>query len=90
MIKRILSFVFTLAAVFCVSFSVYAFEPKDLDSYSAFAVKTMKATDTIRSKKQTLEITGTKGLESVLGKETKSFETLYVYVGDKTVEEYST
>ena len=90
MIKRILSFVITLAAVFCVSFSVYAFEPKDLDSYSAFAVKTMKATDTIRSKKQTLEITGTKGLESVLGKETKSFETLYVYVGDKTVEEYST
>lgn len=90
MLKRIVSFAITLAAVFCVSFSVYAFDPKDLDSYSAFAVKTMKATDTIRSKKQTLEITGTKGLESVLGKETKSFETLYVYVGDKTVEEYST
>ncbi|MBQ8255674.1 MAG: phospholipase D family protein [Alphaproteobacteria bacterium] len=51
----------------------------------------MKKTDTIRpDKKHTLEITGTKGLESVLGKEKKSFETLYVYIGKKTIEEYST
>ncbi len=81
----------SLVAVFCLSVPCYAFEIADLSNYSAIAVKTMKKTDTIRSdKKHTLEITGTKGLESVLGKEKKSFETLYVYIGKKTIEEYST
>lgn len=51
----------------------------------------MKPTDTIRNeKKQALQITGTKGLEKVLGTETKKFETLYVYIGDKQIEEYNT
>ncbi|MBR5153971.1 MAG: hypothetical protein IKW57_04225 [Alphaproteobacteria bacterium] len=80
----------SVIAVLSLSCSCYAFEISDLSNYSAIAVKTMKKTDTIRpDKKHTLEITGTKGLESVLGKEKKSFETLYVYIGKKTIKEYS-
>ena len=91
MLKRIRILFLSLVAVFCLSVPCYAFEIADLSNYSAIAVKTMKKTDTIRpDKKHTLEITGTKGLESVLGKEKKSFETLYVYIGKKTIEEYST
>lgn len=91
MLKCVKSFVLSVVAVFCLSFSCYAFEIADLSNYNAIAVKTMKKTDTIRPDvKHTLEITGTKGLESVLGKEKKEFETLYVYIGKKTIEEYST
>lgn len=91
MLRRIrILFIFVIA-VFCLSLSCHAFEISDLSNYSAIAVKTMKKTDTVRpEKKHALEITGTNGLESVLGKEKKSFETLYVYIGKKTIEEYST
>ncbi len=74
-----------------MAFSTYAFEVQDLSSYSAIAIKTMQPTDTIRpDKKYALQITGTKDLEKVLGTEKKEFKTLYVYVADKQVEEYST
>lgn len=77
--------------IYFTSFGAIAFEVNELSSYSAVAIKTMKPTDTIRpDKKYALQITGTKDLEKVLGKETKEFETLYVYIGDKQIEEYST
>ncbi len=68
-----------------------AFDVSDLSAYSSVAIKTMRTTDTLRpDKRHTLEITGTRGLESVLGTDTKSFQTLYVYIGDKTIKEYDT
>lgn len=87
MLKR---FVILLLSVFVV-FNASAFDVKDLSSYSAVAIKAMKPTDTVRpDKKYSLQITGTKDLEKVLGSEKKEFKTLYVYVGDTQFEEYST
>ena len=84
------TFIVLIVSIF-MAFSTYAFEVQDLSSYSAIAIKTMQPTDTIRpDKKYALQITGTKDLEKVLGTEKKEFKTLYVYVADKQVEEYST
>lgn len=83
-------FVVLFISIF-VSFGALAFELQDLTAYNAVAIKTMKPTDTIRpDKKYSLQITGTKDLEKVLGTEKKEFKTLYVYVGDTQVEEYNT
>ena len=87
MLKRLIILV---VSVF-MGVGAYAFEVQDLSSYSAIAIKTMKPTDTIRpDKKYSLQITGTKDLEKVLGTEKKEFTTLYVYAADRQIEEYST
>ena len=91
MLKRVFSFFIYIFSICFISFASFAFEVRDLITYNAVAIKTMKPTDTIRpDKKQTLQITGTKDLEKVLGTEKKEFETLYVYIGETQIEEYST
>lgn len=78
-------------ALFISLGNVWAFSVSDLASYKSFAVKTMSVTDTLRpEKKHTLEITGTKDLEYVLGKEKATFTAKYVYMGRNTIEENST
>lgn len=81
----------TLTVLFCSLGNVWAFAVADLAAYKSVAVKTMTMTDTLRpEKKHTLEITGTKDLEFVLGKEKATFAAKYVYMGGKTLEEDST
>jgi len=87
--KKIKTFIVaTFTALFFALGNAWAFSVADLAAYKSFAVKTMTMTDTLRPEiKHTLEITGTKDLEYVLGKEKATFAAKYVYMDAHTIEE---
>ncbi len=92
MIQKIKVYIVAVCAALFLSWgNAWAFAVSDLAAYNSFAVKTMTMTDTLRpEKKHTLEITGTKDLEYVLGKEKATFTAKYVYMGKDNIEENST
>lgn len=68
--------------------SVSAFEISDIKNYSAIVVKTMVESDTLHKEtSKKTEIRNGEALRTILGDEKIKFDTEYVYIGDKKIEE---
>ena len=74
--------------LFLIPVQVFAFDISDLDQYSSIAMKTLAKNDSLYkgNNSTSIEIQGTKVLINVLGTEKVYYDTLFVYKGDKEIE----
>lgn len=87
--RTIKKLIFVIFAFITLSIhSVSAFEISDIKNYSAIVVKTMVESDTLHKEtSKKTEIRNGEALRTILGDEKIKFDTEYVYIGDKKIEE---
>ena len=81
-------FVLFFSAFMLIFHSATAFEISDIKNYPAIVVKTMVESDTLhKTTSKKTEIRNGEALRKILGDKKVKFDTEYVYIGDKKIEE---